>query len=112
MRGQLLKRRDPIFVQRGKVKEPPSRIGDADGRAQALEWTLSAEDTEVHLQSHQYIVNAWIPYSYASASLIAPVAMWIMIETASIRDGARRYGWQRCAKQRIIMKSVLLENRL
>jgi tryptophan-rich sensory protein len=33
------------------------------------------------------------PYSITAAGMIAPVSVWITIATASILDGARRYGW-------------------
>ena len=33
------------------------------------------------------------PVSRSAALMIAPVAVWITIATATILDGARRYGW-------------------
>jgi tryptophan-rich sensory protein len=33
------------------------------------------------------------PYSSPAALMIIPVALWIVIATASILNGARRYGW-------------------
>jgi benzodiazapine receptor len=33
------------------------------------------------------------PHSRAAALMVAPVAVWIMIATATILDGARLYGW-------------------
>jgi tryptophan-rich sensory protein len=33
------------------------------------------------------------PYSRSAALMVAPVAVWITIATATILDGARLYGW-------------------
>ena len=40
-----------------------------------------------------FVVWRLWPYSITAAGMIAPVAVWITIATASILDGARRYGW-------------------
>ena len=40
-----------------------------------------------------FVVWRLLPYSLLAAFMLAPVAVWITIATATILDGARRYGW-------------------